>query len=103
VGLSQLIIISIPVLMTIYPVAIALVLVTFITPQFARPELSQRLILSVALAFGVLDGLKTGGFDMSMFNFLPLHAEGMAWVLPTAIVSAVCLFLPKSDQTTSAA
>ncbi|UJF22893.1 branched-chain amino acid transport system II carrier protein [Shewanella sp. OMA3-2] len=103
VGLSQLISISIPVLMTIYPVAIALVLVTFITPQFARPELSQRLILSVALAFGVLDGLKTGGFDMSTFNFLPLHAEGMAWLLPTVIVSVVCLFLPKRDQTASAA
>ncbi|MDP5146824.1 branched-chain amino acid transport system II carrier protein [Shewanella sp. ULN5] len=103
VGLSQLISISIPVLMTIYPVAIALVLITLITPKFARPEFSQRLVLSVALAFGILDGLKTAGVDMSAFDLLPLHAEGMAWLLPTAIVTLVCLFLPKSSQSDSVA
>ena len=103
VGLSQLISISIPVLMTIYPVAIALVLITLITPKFARPAFSQRLVLSIALAFGILDGLKTAGVDMSAFNFLPLHAEGMAWLLPTAIVTIVCLFLPKMAQPHSVA
>ncbi|MCW3171614.1 branched-chain amino acid transport system II carrier protein [Shewanella subflava] len=103
VGLSQLISISVPVLMTIYPVAIALVLITLITPKFARPAFSQRLVLSVALAFGILDGFKAAGVDMSTFNFLPLHAEGMAWLLPTVIVTVVCLFLPRSAQSNSAA
>ncbi|MCL1141282.1 branched-chain amino acid transport system II carrier protein [Shewanella gaetbuli] len=101
VGLAQLISISIPVLMTIYPVAIALVLVTFITGRFARPEFSQRLILSVALVFGILDGLNAAGVDMSVFNFLPLFSQGMAWLLPSAIAAGICLFLPKSNQTAS--
>ena len=96
VGLTQLISISIPVLMTIYPVAIALVLVTFLTERFARPEFSHRIVLSVALFFGIFDGLQTAGMDMSFLDFMPLHAEGMAWLLPTALTAIVCLFLPKN-------
>lgn len=98
VGLSQLIQISIPVLVTIYPVAIALVLVTFLTSLFARPALSHRVVLSVALVFGVIDGLKAAGVNMSAFDFLPLHAEGMAWVLPTVITVVVCLLVKKGPQ-----
>ena len=95
VGLNQLITISIPILMAIYPVAIALVLVTFLTSSFPRPALSHRVVLSVALFFGIFDGLQTAGVDMSMLNFLPLHKEGMAWLIPTTIVAIVCLFIPK--------
>ncbi|MCL1080546.1 MAG: branched-chain amino acid transport system II carrier protein [Shewanella psychromarinicola] len=95
VGLAQLISVSIPVLMTIYPVAIALVLVTFLTERFARPEFSHRIVLTVALFFGIFDGLQTAGMDMSFLDFMPLHAEGMAWLLPTALTAIVCLFLPK--------
>ncbi|PKH98959.1 branched-chain amino acid transport system II carrier protein, partial [Shewanella sp. 11B5] len=99
VGLSQLISISIPVLMTIYPVAIALVLVTFLTERFARPAFSHRVVLSVALFFGIFDGLQTAGMDMSFLDFMPLHVEGMAWLLPTALTAIVCLFIPKNlDQ-----
>jgi LIVCS family branched-chain amino acid:cation transporter len=95
VGLAQLISVSIPVLMTIYPVAIALVLVTFLTERFARPEFSHRIVLTVALFFGIFDGLQTAGMDMTFLDFMPLHAEGMAWLLPTTLTAIVCLFLPK--------
>lgn len=102
VGLTQLISISIPVLVSIYPVAIALVAVTFLTERFARPEFSHRLVLSVALVFGAFDGLQAAGVNMSLLDFMPLHAEGMAWLLPTAIVVIVCLFIP-SKATPNAA
>ncbi|WOT05734.1 branched-chain amino acid transport system II carrier protein [Shewanella youngdeokensis] len=91
VGLAQLISISIPVLMTVYPVAIALVAVTFLTERFAKPETAHRIVLSVALFFGIIDGLKAAGVDVSVFEFMPLHAEGMAWLLPTAIAIIACL------------
>lgn len=98
VGLSQLITISIPVLMTIYPVAIALVLVTFLTNKFARPEFSHRLVLSVALFFGIFDGLKAAGIDTSFIDFLPFQAEGMGWLIPTLITAIACLFISKSGK-----
>ena len=48
VGLSQLISLSIPVLVAIYPVAVALVLVTFLKGYFGRPRLVFRAVLMVA-------------------------------------------------------
>jgi branched-chain amino acid:cation transporter, LIVCS family len=98
VGLTQLISISIPVLVTIYPVAIALVVVNFFTQRFARPEFAHRLVLSVALVFGIFDGLKAAGVDMSMLDFMPLHAEGMAWLLPTMATLVLCLIFPSGNK-----
>ncbi len=97
-GLKELINFSIPVLVTVYPVAIALVLVTFLTQKFARPEFSHRLVLSVALVFGIFDGLKVAGLDTSFLSFLPLYAEGMAWLLPTLLTMFVCLFIKKPGK-----
>lgn len=98
VGLAQLISISIPVLVTIYPVAIALVAVTYLTERFNQPEFAHRVVLSVALFFGVIDGLKAAGVDMSIFNFMPLHNEGMAWLLPTGVTILLCLMNKRSAK-----
>lgn len=102
VGLAQLISISIPVLVTIYPVAIALVAVTYLTEKFPKPAFSHRLVLSVALVFGIIDGLKAAGADMSLFEFMPLHNEGMAWLLPTAVTIVVCLFIKPNNAQVAA-
>ncbi|MBT1443554.1 branched-chain amino acid transport system II carrier protein [Shewanella sp. JM162201] len=93
VGLTQLIAISIPVLLSVYPVVIALVAATFLTERFPNPELSHRAVLAVALLFGAIDGLKAAGVDMSAFAFMPLYNEGMAWLLPTLATMVVCLFI----------
>lgn len=95
VGLAQLINISIPVLVTVYPVAIALVAVTYLTEHFDRPALAHRLVLSVALIFGIIDGLKAAGLDMSVFDVMPMHSEGMAWLLPTGLVIIACLMIKR--------
>lgn len=91
VGLSALIGLSIPVLVAIYPVAVALVVVTFLKEHFTHPRLAFRLILLVSMLFGALDGLKTAGFDLQLFNFLPLFQMGLAWLLPTLLAMVLCL------------
>ena len=88
--------------MTVYPVAIALVAVTFLTERFANPKAAHRIVLSVALFFGIVDGFKAAKVDVSMFNFMPLHNEGMAWLLPTAIVIIACLMAKKPSQPVAA-
>jgi len=116
VGLSQLITISIPVLMAVYPVAIALVAVTFLTEHFPRPQFAHRAALSVALLFGIFDGMKVAAKSLTgedgkgvteaaqsfidlvsgmspTLSILPLYEEGMAWLLPTLVVIVLCLFL----------
>ena len=100
VGLAQLISISIPVLVTIYPVAIALVAVTFLTERFAQPAFAHRMVLSVALVFGIIDGLKVAGVDMSMFDAMPMSGQGMAWLIPTAITIFACIVVKRPRNET---
>ncbi|RYV01038.1 branched-chain amino acid transport system II carrier protein [Shewanella sp. OPT22] len=94
VGLTQLIEVSIPVLVSIYPVAIALVAITYITPKLNNPELSHRIVVGVALLFGIVDGLSAAGFDIHIFDFMPLFDQGLAWLIPTLIAMFACLTLP---------
>ena len=91
VGLTQLLVISIPVLVAIYPVAIALVMVTFMRSWFFNQAVAYRLVLGVALLFGSLDGIKAAGADLSVLNFMPLFEMGLAWVLPTLVALVVSL------------
>lgn len=91
VGLTQLLTISIPVLVAIYPVAVALVIVTYLERWFKNPAFAYRLVLSVAMIFGIFDGLKTAGIDLSQFNFLPLFDLGLAWLIPTIAAVLVSL------------
>ena len=86
VGLSTLISLSIPVLVAIYPVAIALVAMTFLKDFYAHPRLAFRLVLLVSMLFGALDGLKTAGLNLELFQFLPLFNQGLAWIIPTLTV-----------------
>ncbi|MGE6106684.1 branched-chain amino acid transport system II carrier protein [Aeromonas sobria] len=104
VGLSQLISLSIPVLVAIYPVAVALVLVTFLKGYFGHPRLTFRLVLAVAFLFGCLDGLGAAGMKMDAFAFLPLFDKGLAWLLPTLAACGLGVMVrgnekPVSDAT----
>ena len=51
------------------------------------------LVLLVSLLFGALDGLKSAGFDLSLFHGLPLFELGLAWLLPTLCAMGFCLLL----------
>jgi len=98
VGLKQLIAISVPVLFALYPVAIALIGLTFIRRWLPNPALGYRVVLGVALLFSLLDAVKVMGVDMSAFNFLPLFDVGMAWLLPTVAAMIVAKWLGTSSD-----
>lgn len=93
VGLTTLIALSVPVLVAFYPVAVALVLATYLQPLMRGPVLAYRLILAVALIFGLIDGMQAAGLDMSAFHWLPMFDIGMAWVIPTLVAAIVSLTL----------
>lgn len=105
VGLSQLISLSIPVLFALYPVAVALVALTFVRRWLPNPRLAYRVVLSVSLLFSLIDAGKFIGMDLSALNILPLFDYGMAWVLPTALALVVTRFIgsPESQSEASAA
>ncbi len=103
VGLTQLLVISIPVLVAIYPVAVALVAVTFMRNWFFNQTVAFRLVLSVALLFGCFDGIKAAGVDLNALSFLPLFDLGLAWLLPTlaAIVVSLLWRVPEQSAVTA--
>lgn len=104
VGLSQLIALSIPVLMALYPLAIALVALTFVRPWLPNPRTSFRTVMGVALIFSLLDGVrsisalqKVDGIKWLLdkqTEYMPLSGQGMAWVLPTAIMLVLVFLIP---------
>ncbi|MEF1301366.1 branched-chain amino acid transport system II carrier protein, partial [Vibrio owensii] len=91
VGLSQLISLSVPVLFALYPVAVALVALTFVRSKLPNPRVAYRSVLLVSLLFALIDAAKVAGLDVSAFNMLPLFEVGMGWVLPT-FAAIVCMF-----------
>lgn len=98
VGLNTLITVSVPVLVAFYPVAVALVLATYLRPLMRAPLIAFRLIMTVALAFGIIDGMHAIGVNIDVFTWLPMFDVGMAWVIPTAIATVIGLAIPARKQ-----
>ena len=92
VGLSQLITLSIPVLLALYPVAIALVVLTFVRSWLKTPRFGYQLVITVSLLFALIDAAKVAGLDVSMFDVLPLFDIGMSWLMPTGIAILLAIF-----------
>jgi len=92
VGLTQLISISIPVLLTIYPLAIVLMLMSFIDKSFGRKPIVYILALLATAFVSIFDGLKGAGIDIKPVNdllvYLPLYEQQLGWLVP-AIVGAL--------------
>ncbi|MGF1764493.1 branched-chain amino acid transport system II carrier protein [Aliivibrio kagoshimensis] len=99
VGLSQLIQLSVPMLFALYPIAIALVALTFTRKWMPNPELSYRVVMLVSLCFALLDAAKVAGVNVSAFNMLPMFEYGMAWVLPTVSAIVCMCFIGSKDET----
>ncbi|MEC0183661.1 branched-chain amino acid transport system II carrier protein [Paenibacillus peoriae] len=90
IGLTQLIKVSTPVLMTIYPIAISLIFLTFLHPVFkGRPAVYQgSLILTFIIS--LFDGLNAAGIEIKVINdfftqFLPLYDVGLGWLIPSVL------------------
>lgn len=90
VGLATLIEITIPVLLMIYPVAIVLMILTFLHPFFNGYQAVYVGAVIGAALISIFDGLSAFGFNvdtvMTFFtNYLPLYSQQIGWLLPSII------------------
>ena len=88
-GLNQIISISVPVLIVLYPITIVLVILSFLDRFFKG---ARGVYVGAVFAAGmvsVIDGLKTFGVEsdalLSLLNSLPLYGEGLGWLLPALV------------------
>ncbi|MBP2079513.1 branched-chain amino acid transport system II carrier protein [Oceanobacillus polygoni] len=98
-GLANIITFSIPVLMFLYPLAIVLMLLTFVSPLFNHARMVYVATTAVTFLISIFDGLMAlcGSLGIDYFSWmipvisfyervLPFYNEGMGWLLPAAIV-----------------
>lgn len=89
VGLTQLIAISLPVLLAIYPIAIVLVILSFFDRSFDRKPYVYIIALSLTGIISIFDGLRSAGISFNgidkVFSFLPFHEQGIGWIVPAIL------------------
>jgi LIVCS family branched-chain amino acid:cation transporter len=90
IGLTQLIKVSTPVLMTMYLIAISLIFLTFLHPLFkGRREVYQgSLILTFVVS--LFDGLNAAKVQIKVIHhlfteFLPMYDIGLGWLIPSLL------------------
>ncbi|SFL59243.1 branched-chain amino acid:cation transporter, LIVCS family [Gracilibacillus orientalis] len=92
-GLSTIIEFSVPVLSMLYPLAMCLMVLTFLHPLFkGRKEVYQLSILFTFI-IALFDGLNAAGINIQVLNefftaVLPLYTVGLGWIVP-AIVGGI--------------
>jgi branched-chain amino acid:cation transporter, LIVCS family len=96
IGLTQLIQLSLPILVIIYPLAIVLILLSFMHNSFNGYSAVYIGALIPTGLISLVDGLTAAGMDVSgitdSLQFLPFFTEGIGWIVP-AIAGAVIGFL----------
>lgn len=89
-GLAQLIAVAVPVLVCIYPVAIALIALGLLSKLWKHTPRVFIPVMAVALIFGVVDAIKAIGWSVpEVFNTLPGSSLGLGWLLPVVAVLVV--------------
>lgn len=103
VGLTQIIVLAVPILMLLYPMAITLILSSFACALFGRDRRLYRwpMLLAGIAAFGDMLSVLPKGVQglgiiqslLGLYRRLPLFNLGMSWLLPTlaALVAAVAV------------
>ncbi|PJE80596.1 Branched-chain amino acid transport system 2 carrier protein [invertebrate metagenome] len=99
IGLTQLIQLSVPVLITIYPLAICVVCLQFIRNKLTNPRYTYRLTITVVTFFSVIDGINATGLISTTVTgafsqWLPLFDLKLGWVLPALLTLGMTCWYP---------
>jgi LIVCS family branched-chain amino acid:cation transporter len=97
-GLTQLISISVPVLVGLYPLAIVLVALSLLDNRWLSPRRVFVPVMTVALVFGLVDGFAAAGFSQllpSWLGELPLAGQSLGWLLPVLITLLLASLLDR--------
>ncbi|KUP05420.1 branched-chain amino acid transporter [Bacillus coahuilensis m2-6] len=93
VGLAQLISISIPLLFAIYPIAIVLILLSFVDYSMGISPKVYQWSLGVTAIIGIIDGLKAAnvplGIVETILSYIPLYTIGLGWFIPAIVFALI--------------
>ncbi|MFJ8063506.1 branched-chain amino acid transport system II carrier protein [Psychrobacillus sp. NPDC096426] len=110
-GLSNIITYSVPVLMLLYPLAIVLILLTFLSPLFNHARLVYVSVMFITFLISVIDGFKAlcNSLDIEYYSWLkpiisfykdtlPFYEVGLGWLIPFVIVTIITGVIARFQQ-----
>ncbi|MRG86740.1 branched-chain amino acid transport system II carrier protein [Salinibacillus xinjiangensis] len=115
-GLANIITYSVPVLMFLYPLAIVLMILTFLSPLFNHARTVYGSTIAVTFLISIFDGLKSlcNSLGIEYYSWmqpviniyeqsLPLYGQGLGWLLPAVAVIVVTGFISHFQKNETAA
>nr|WP_096200712.1 branched-chain amino acid transport system II carrier protein [Bacillus sp. FJAT-45350] len=94
-GLSQLIAFSLPILIAIYPIAMVLILLSFID-KIIHSNVYIGAIIGAAIV-SIVDGLAIASIEITflhdLYGYIPLYSEGVGWLVPAVIGGIIGYFI----------
>lgn len=102
VGLTQIIALSLPFLVSIYPVVIVFVVLSLFDHYIGRRGNIYRFAIDATLVFAVIAGLETAGLVIPavhtfLADYVPFFAMGMGWLVPALLGAVIGIFAPADD------
>lgn len=97
-GLAELIRISVPVLVGLYPLAIVLIGLSLLDRLWISPGRVFIPVMAVTLVFGIIDGVAAAGFESlipSFFRQLPLAEPSLGWLLPVLLTLLMAILVDR--------
>ncbi|PLR86775.1 branched-chain amino acid transport system II carrier protein [Bacillus canaveralius] len=96
-GLSQILKVSVPFLVTAYPLTIVLITLAFFNRYFKNTKKVYGSAMLFTGVFAVIGGLNTFGLDLgplqTLREVLPFSSVGLEWVVPALVGTGVGLLL----------
>lgn len=98
VGLTQIIALAVPFLVTIYPLVIVFVILSLFDRMIGWRKGVYHWALNLTLIFALIDGLNAAGIHFHLLNqlltaYLPFYSLTMGWVVPALCGTAIGLVL----------
>jgi branched-chain amino acid:cation transporter, LIVCS family len=101
-GLNTIISFSVPVLVFIYPIAIVLILLTFMNHLFQESKAVYRGAILFTAIVSFYDGLVAFGFELQtitpFMEKLPFFSIGLGWLIPAIIGGLIGIVFSKTKK-----
>ncbi|MCW9710835.1 branched-chain amino acid transport system II carrier protein [Avibacterium sp. 21-586] len=101
-GLNTLLRVTIPALLLIYPIAIMLVAMQLLRKKLHINRKGFTLIIGITALFSIMDSLKNmellPHFIQAGLDKIPLHQEGLTWLLPTLLGMIFSILFKKNES-----
>ncbi|NSL52487.1 branched-chain amino acid transport system II carrier protein [Calidifontibacillus erzurumensis] len=96
-GLAQILKVSVPFLVTAYPLTIVLITLTFFNRYFRNPKKVYGSAILFTGIFAIIGGLTAAGVNLgpvqTLKEMLPLASVGLEWVVPAIAGTLIGIFL----------